>query len=85
MFEKGEVDLTDRKNSVWTSIDVVSEDVAVGEHPSHNLRRTKNRSSEIAENDCELTVRQMLLNTTAIAGGGVRKMIWPNGEYYLTS
>ena len=48
MFEKGEVDLTDRKNSVWTSIDVVSEDVAV-EHPSHNLRRTKNRSSEIAE------------------------------------
>ena len=49
MFEKGEVDLTDRKNSVWTSIDVVSEDVAVGEHPSHNLRRTKNSSSEIAE------------------------------------
>jgi len=49
MFEKGEVDLTDRKNSVWTSIDVVSEDVAVGERPSHKLRRTKNRSSEIAE------------------------------------
>jgi len=49
MFEKGEVDLTDRENSVWTSIDVVSEDVAVGEHPNHNLRRKKNRSSEIAE------------------------------------
>ena len=41
MFEKGEVDLTDRKHSVCTSIDVVSEDVAVGEHPGHNLRRTK--------------------------------------------
>ena len=41
MFKKGEVDLIVRKNSVCTSIDVVSEDVAVGEHPSHNLRRTK--------------------------------------------
>ena len=41
MFEKCEVDLTDRKNSVWTSIDVVSDNVAVGEHPIHNVRRTK--------------------------------------------
>ena len=56
MCEKGEVDLTDGKNSVWMSIDVVSENVVVGEHPSHNVRRTKNRSSDIAENDCELTV-----------------------------
>ena len=49
MFEKGEVDLTDRKNSVWTSINDVSEDEAVGEHPSHNVRRTKVRSSDIVE------------------------------------
>ena len=48
MFEKGEVDLTDRKNSVWTSIDVVSEDIAVGEHPNHNVRRTKKEAVVIA-------------------------------------
>ena len=40
MFEKGEVDLTDRKNSVWTSIDVVSEDVAVGE-PQPQFKENK--------------------------------------------
>ena len=39
MCEKGDVDLTDGKNSVLTSIDadVVSEDAAVGENLSHKI------------------------------------------------